>query len=145
MIDVNATPFAKNLLGIAFGTIAFNQAQNKKQLDAILKEKAKQEQLKEQFKVWDDLNFQITTEVIDKRFKSSKMFRETGLKTEPLQIKKSVSEEQRALQIYTEQQMMKSRMLFEKQASRYNQKILDQKIKTQSRKIDLSAILKQVR
>src|SRR5690606_30512379 len=99
-------------------------------------ERAVQEK-KQDFDLWSEMSFSMTSEMMDKRFRESKQFIGSGGQSGSIRLKKSLSEQERQLQYLTQQNMLKSRTKYENTVSQYNQRLTDQKMKSSIKKIDL--------
>jgi hypothetical protein len=110
----------------AFKTQAIAKQKLEQQLQTSYKDLLKQEQETEQFR---DISFNITSDLIDKRFKESKQFLKTGT-TDLLRYKKSTTQEQKRVRALTRKQYLQSRNRYSNSVSNHNKKILDMKMKS---------------
>jgi hypothetical protein len=137
MIDVNIQPFARNLMTAYIGAIAYKASVNKKNLDMVKREASNQAALRKEADQWATMSFDITSGMIDKRYKESKNFIATGGKTGELRFKRTLSESERHLEFLTRQNMLKARTKYESSVSSYNQKLTDKKLRASMKKIDI--------
>lgn len=137
MINVSLQPFAKNLMTAYIGVLAYKQSVIHNQQKKELQDRSRIERAKQDVDIWTDMSFDLTVQMIDKRFKSSKNFIQSGGDTSSLTFKRSLSENEKRLQYTAEKNMMKARTKYETTVSSYNQKLNDQKMRASVKRIDL--------
>ena len=128
MIDVQINPFGRSLVTMILGAMKMQAMMQAKNVANLKKETDKIISLKKDNALWEDISFDITTKMLDKRFK------------EPT-FKKSLNQADRNLQYITEQQSLKSRTRYNSAVSQYNQRLTEKKVKTAFRLVDIKKVL----
>lgn len=135
MIDI--TPFGRQLMGIAIGRIAYMQNTLQKNINIIQKHQSMMKEDQEDLMRWDEMNFNLSVSLLDKRFKESKAFIQSGGDVPKNRFKRSSPREQIELQTVIEKSVMKSRMRYEKNVSSYNKLILEKNMQSAVKKLSL--------
>lgn len=131
MINVTIQPFGRSLMAMSIGVMKYHAVQNQKIIEGFNRSINELNQVKKEVDMWNDMSFDITTKLIDKRFKSSKEFvRSGGAGVDTFQFKKSITSEDRKLQYLTQKNMLKARTRFNSAVNQHNQKVLQHKINT---------------
>ena len=141
MIDVQLNEaMGKQLMGIIFGAMSYKAVQAKN-MEMIMNEAKKVASMKKEADAWNDLSFDMTSRMIDKRFKESKNFLQNGGVANQLPYKKSTTEDDKRFQYIAEQNMLKSRTRFDSAVSNLNKKVSDQKVRASFKLADLKKII----
>lgn len=135
MIDI--TPFGRQLMGLAIGRIAYMQNTIQKNINIIQKHQSMMKEDQEDLMRWDEMNFNLSVSLLDKRFKESKAFIQSGGDVPKNRFKRSSPREQIELQTVIEKSVMKSRMRYEKNVSSYNKLILEKTMQSAVKKLSL--------
>lgn len=135
MIDI--TPFGRQLMGLAIGRIAYVQNTINKNINIIQKHQSIIKEDQEDLMRWDEMNFNLSVSLLDKRFKESKAFIQSGGDVPKNRFKRSSPREQIELQTVIEKSVMKSRMRYEKNVSSYNKLILEKTMQSAVKKLSL--------
>lgn len=135
MIDI--TPFGRQLMGLAIGRIAYMQNTLQKNINIIQKHQSMIKEDQEELMRWDEMNFNLSVSLLDKRFKESKAFIQSGGDVPKNRFKRSSPREQIELQTVIEKSVMKSRMRYEKNVSSYNKLILEKTMQSAVKKLSL--------
>ncbi|HPG43235.1 MAG TPA: hypothetical protein PLJ98_05440 [Acholeplasmataceae bacterium] len=135
MIDI--TPFGRQLMGLAIGRIAYMQNTINKNINIIQKHQSMMKEDQEDLMRWDEMNFNLSVSLLDKRFKESKAFIQSGGDVPKNRFKRSSPREQIELQTVIEKSVMKSRMRYEKNVSSYNKLILEKTMQSAVKKLSL--------
>lgn len=135
MIDI--TPFGRQLMGLAIGRIAYMQNTINKNINIIQKHQSMMKEDQEDLMRWDEMNFNLSVSLLDKRFKESKAFIQSGGDVPKNRFKRSSPREQIELQTVIEKNVMKSRMRYEKNVSSYNKLILEKTMQSAVKKLSL--------
>lgn len=135
MIDI--TPFGRQLMGLAIGRIAYVQNTINKNINIIQKHQSMMKEDQEDLMRWDEMNFNLSVSLLDKRFKESKAFIQSGGDVPKNRFKRSSPREQIELQTVIEKSVMKSRMRYEKNVSSYNKLILEKTMQSAVKKLSL--------
>ena len=135
MIDI--TPFGRQLMGLAIGRIAYMQNTLQKNINIIQKHQSMMKEDQEDLMRWDEMNFNLSVSLLDKRFKESKAFIQSGGDVPKNRFKRSSPREQIELQTVIEKSVMKSRMRYEKNVSSYNKLILEKTMQSAVKKLSL--------
>ena len=137
MINVNISPMGRSLMSAYIGAIAYQGKIQHRNLEMLTKHQNNLQQAKKDAEVWEEVSFDITTGMIDKRFRESKTFIASGGTAGELRFKRSLSEAERQLEATTRYNMLKARTRYENTISTYNKKMLDRKLRSSAKKIDL--------
>jgi len=135
MIDI--TPFGRQLMGLAIGRIAYMQNTINKNINIIQKHQSMMKEDQEDLMRWDEMNFNLSVSLLDKRFRESKAFIQSGGDVPKNRFKRSSPREQIELQTVIEKSVMKSRMRYEKNVSSYNKLILEKTMQSAVKKLSL--------
>lgn len=135
MIDI--TPFGRQLMALAIGRIAYMQNTIQKNINIIQKHQSMMKEDQEDLMRWDEMNFNLSVSLLDKRFKESKAFIQSGGDVPKNRFKRSSPREQIELQTVIEKSVMKSRMRYEKNVSSYNKLILEKTMQSAVKKLSL--------
>lgn len=135
MIDI--TPFGRQLMALAIGRIAYMQNTLQKNINIIQKHQSMIKEDQEELMRWDEMNFNLSVSLLDKRFKESKAFIQSGGDVPKNRFKRSSPREQIELQTVIEKSVMKSRMRYEKNVSSYNKLILEKTMQSAVKKLSL--------
>ena len=140
MIDVQINPMGRTLLTMVLGVLKYQAVVQSKTIKNLQEQIKNIQEFKQSRDMWDDLSFDMTTRMLDKRFTSSKLFIESrggeGSKT----FKKSTSKNDKLLQYITEKNKLKSRTKFNTAVSAYNQSIADKNVRTSFKQIIVNQI-----
>ena len=124
-LDTNA---GRSLMGIAIGVMTYQAKLQKSNLSLLRKETSTIMNLQKERDIWSDLSNNITTRMLDKRFKDPT-------------FKRSMTDSDRSLQYVAKQNMLKARTRYDSSVSKYNQKKADMKVKSSFKMMDLKDIL----
>jgi hypothetical protein len=139
MIDVTISPIGRQLMSLAIGRIAYASNVQKKNIQMINKRREDLQNKQEDLEMFQEMSFDMTVSMLDKRYKESKGFIQSGGTTEG-RFKKSLSEDQKRLQVVMHKNMLKARTRFDQTVSSYNKLITDQKMQSAVRKLNLDAL-----
>ena len=128
-------------MSMYIGALAYQQGIQRRNLEMVQRERTTIEASKKEADMWAEMSFDVTTGMIDKRYKESKTFIQSGGRVGEIRFKSSLSEHERQLAYLTRQNMMRSRSRYENTVSRYNQKMTDRKLRSSMKKIDLRPFL----
>lgn len=137
MIDVTVQPIGRSLLAIGLGAVKYKAMIQQRQIAEYKKQVAQLNELQERSAMMNELTFDITSSMIDKRFTSSKQYIATRGQTSDFALKKSLTKEDRKILKLANQNAMQSRVRYNKSVSQYNKWIHDQKMKSNLRAIDI--------
>lgn len=142
MIDVtlNAS-MGRQLVTMVIGAMSYQAMMQKKNLDFLKKETEKIGKANAERELWSDLSFDMTSRMIDKRYKGSQEFINSGGTTGKSVFKKSLTEADKRIQYIMEQNMLKSRTRYNLTISKHNQLMTDRKIKSSLKLNDLKYFL----
>lgn len=130
MIDVTIQKFGRSLLSMTLGVMKYQATMKEQAIAGLQKEVKKIGELKGQADLLEDITFELTSDIIDKRFTTSKQFLETGIAPKQFDFKKSTSKNQRQLQQLRQNQTLRAKTRLNQSISIYNQKVLTSKIIT---------------
>ena len=139
MTDVTISPIGRQLMSLAIARIAYASNVQNKNIQMIKQRRDDLQNKQEDFEMFREMSFDLTVSMLDKRYKESQGFIQSGGST-PGRFKKSLSEDQKRLQMVMQKNMLKSRTRFDKTVSSYNQLINDQKMQSAVRKLNVDAI-----
>ena len=137
MINVQLQPFARNLMTAYIGAIAYQNSVLTKHQQQVNRQASQLQKAKSDADMWSEMTFDLTIGMIDKRYKESKNYIASGGQSGTLRFKKSLSENERRLQMTTEKNMLKARTRYENTVSNYNQMINDKKMRASVKRLDL--------
>ena len=142
MNDVTIQPFGRSLVAITLGTMKYKQVQLQKATKQLNEDLDKINQLKADEENASQISVQLTTQLIDKRYKSSKSFMEQGDTrfVSQLQYKKSTTKSQKELRNLSEKQVMIARQRTNRAVSSYNKRLETLKANSMYRRIDFKEI-----
>ena len=141
MIDVKINPIGRQIMTMVLGAMKYQAVMKAQNIKMIQQQKEKVESLKKESEMWDDISFDMTTRLIDKRFKSSKKFMSSGgLDRGSLNFKKTTTDQDHRFQYIAEQNMLKASVRFKGSVSNYNKTLSDKKIKGSFKLADLKKI-----
>ena len=129
MIDVQlSTTVGRSLMGIALGAMTYQANAKKNLLSLIKQETSTIARLQSERDAWTTVSTDLTTRMLDKRFKDPT-------------FKKSNTIEDRKLQFVAKQNMLKARTRYDETVSKFNKNKIDQKVKGSFKLINLKSIL----
>lgn len=132
-------PFGRTLMAMALGKMTYLHNVNQRNISMIAQAKANVETSRETFETFQDLSFNLTSSMLDKRFKASKDFISSGGSASgDLNFRRKISEADKQMRMIIQENMNRARASLEKHVSTYNQKIQDKKFAAQVRALDLS-------
>lgn len=132
-------PFGRTLMTMGLARMTYLHNINQKNIQMIAQAKTQAETSKKTFEAWQDLSFNLTSTMLDKRFKTSKEFISSGGSASgDLIFRRKISESDSQMRMIVHENMIRSRTSLEKHVSTYNQKIQDKKFANQVRALDLS-------
>jgi citrate lyase gamma subunit len=136
MIDVTIQQFGRSLVALSLGA-AKVQAQQKKALNDII-EQRREERFRriQEVNTFEEVSFNLTSKMIDKRFSSSKQFMETGA-SDRLVFKKTVSEEQKGALQALNKQTLKAKARYNIAAESYNTAMQNVKVQAAFKNINI--------
>lgn len=137
MIDVSIQPIGRSLLAMGLGAMKYNAVRQQNEMQLFSNQLNEINRLKSESDFMSDLTFDLTTSMIDKRFSSSKQYLQTRGASGDFQFKKSTSKSDRALVSLTEKNAIKTRVRYNNAVSTHNKKILDKKMKSSFKLVDL--------
>lgn len=139
MIDVTIQPMGRSLLAMGFGALKYKAVMQQKEYQLLTTQFNEVNRLQEESNFLADLSFDLTSNMIDKRFNSSKEYTATGglVPQSALQFKKSTTKSDRQMVQLTQQTALKTRTRYNKAVSSYNRQLQDRKIKTSLSFIDI--------
>jgi hypothetical protein len=139
MTDVTISPIGRQLMSLAIAKIAYASNVQNRNIQMIQKRREDLRDKEEEFEMFREMSFDLTVSMLDKRYKESKGFINSGGSTQG-RYKKSLSDDQKRLQVVMQKSMLKARTRFDKTVSSYNQLITDQKMQSAVRKLNLDVI-----
>jgi hypothetical protein len=139
MTDVNITPFGRQLMTLAIGRIAYSTQMTNRNIQLITSKKQEIDRSKENLQLFQEMSFDMTVSMLDKRFNASKGFIQTGGTTAG-KFKKSLTDEQVRIQNILETNSIKARTKYNQTISSYNQMIQDKKMQSAVRKLNLEGV-----
>lgn len=142
MIDVQLQPFGRSLVAMYLGTMKYQAAVNEKNIKNFEQEIKNINTLERNRDMFTDISFDITSNLIDKRFTTSKKFIQSGGNIRDFQFKKSTIESDRHLQYVTEKNALQSRARLNTAVSQHNKRITDTQTKASFKLINLKPIFK---
>ena len=131
MINVTIQPFGRSLMMMAIGSLKYQAMIKEKNIKAVEQSLKELEQQKKDVEMLDDMSFNMTSNIIDKRFSASRSFIETKgqqLYTGP--IKKTATKEERILQQLSQKRMLKARTKYNNAVTSYNKTIIDKNLRS---------------
>lgn len=141
MIDPTVPMIGRQLMGMFFGA-ATAKAVQAKNLALVEQEASRINVLQAEMQNWDDISFDITSRIIDKRFKSSQDFIQSrGAVGGPLIPRTAVKDEELRFAYVAKQQMLKSQMRYNSAVSQHNKRLADMKAKASFHLSDLKKIM----
>lgn len=142
MIDVTLNAnMGRQLMTMVIGVMSYQANLNKKNIELFKKETENVQRLQTERDLWSDLSFDMTSRVIDKRYKGSKEFINSGGSKGSTTFKKSASESEKRIQYIMQQNMLKSRTRYNTTISKYNQLMTDKKMKSAMKMVDAKSYL----
>ena len=142
MINVEISPFGRQLMAMMLGVAKHQSMVKQKNLQIFQQEKQAIQSLEKEQNMWNDISFDMTTRMIDKRYSSSKDYVGSGgSKSGSLRYKKTVTDDQMRFQYIAEQNMLKSRVRYQTAVSTHNKRIADQKVKATFKLSDLKKVI----
>ncbi len=139
MIDVTISPIGRQLMTMAIGRIAYASHVQNQNMQLIKKKKDELNQTRESYELFNQMSFDLTVSMLDKRYKESQGFIQTGGQTQG-RFKKSLSDDQKRLQAVIQKNMLKARTRYDQNTSSYNKLITDQKMQSAVRKLNLDVV-----
>jgi hypothetical protein len=137
MINVEITPFGRTLMSAYIGAMAYQANVQRRNMEMIKRDQAVVSKFKQEADMWEEMSFDITSGMIDKRYNDSKKFIASGGQSGAIRFKRSLTEQERHIQYLTTQNMLKARTRYENTVSNYNQKMVNHKLRASIKKIDL--------
>ncbi len=132
-------PFGRTLMAMGLARMTYIHNVNQKNLSMLAQAKKEAETSKKTFETWQDLSFNLTSTMLDKRFRTSKDFIASGGSiSDDLSFRKKINESDQQMRMIVHENMIRARTSLQKHVSNYNQKIQDKKFATQVRALDLS-------
>ncbi len=131
------TPFGRQLMSLAIGRIAYMQNTLQKNINIIQKHQSMMKDDQEDLMQWDEMNFNLSVSLLDKRFKESKQFITSGGDVPKNRFKRSSPAEQVNLQAVIEKNVMKTQTRYQKNVSNYNKLILEKNMQSAVKKLSL--------
>ena len=128
MTDPSINPFGRQLLSLAIGRVAYLANVQKKNVEMIRSANQRIEQTKENFEMFHEMSVDITMTMLDKRYKESQAFIQSGGEIPSTRFKRSISEDQKRLASVLERNALRSKMKYQNETSKYNQLIADKKM-----------------
>jgi len=141
MINVEVTPFGRQLMSAYIGAVAYQANIQRRNLESIKRNQASLAKAKNEADMWAEMSFDITSGMIDKRYTESKQFMESGGKSGAIKFKRTLTEQQRHIQYLTTQNMLKARTRYENTVTSHNQRMTNLKMRASIKKIDLRQFL----
>ena len=142
MINVEISPFGRQLMAMMLGIAKHQSIVKQKNIQVLQQEKQAIQSLEQERNMWNDISFDMTTRMIDKRYSSSKEFIGSGgSKTGSLRYKKTVTDDELRFQYIAEQNMLKSRVRYQSAVSTHNKRLSDQKVKASFKLSDLKKVI----
>jgi len=142
MIDVTIQPIGRPLLAVALSAIKYKTVQQQKQTQQLDRQLQEMKRLEQEASRMDDLSFDITANVIDKRFTTSKQFMQTGtIPKGGLQYKKTTTASDREMQRIADKQRIATRVRYNNSVSRTNKMLHDKKTKASFNLVQLKNYL----
>ena len=130
MINVTIQPFGRQLVMMMLAAAKFNAVTQIKQQEQVKKTLDNLQLIKDDRNAWIDLSSNMTTNMLDKRFKT---------KT----YKKSLSENDKRLKFVVDKQVMRSRTVYNAAVSNYNKNLIDKNINTSLKTIDFNKVVRR--
>ena len=128
MIDVTLNPAGRSLMTMMMGVLKYQAVVKAKNIENFKKDIETIKTLRTEQDFLTDLSVDMTTRMMDKRFKDPT-------------FKKSTSESDKALKYIVEKNKLKSRIKLNSVVSQYNQNVLDKKINTSFKLINMNQVL----
>jgi hypothetical protein len=141
MINVDITPFGRQMMMSLFGVLKYQAIAKDKMIQNLQKELQQINMAEEQHELWNDISFSATIRSIDKRFKSSKEFMESGVATN-LKYKKTTTDDDKRFIYIANQNMLKARTRYLNSVSNHNKILADQKIRATFKLADLQKVMR---
>lgn len=125
MIDVTIQPFGRTLASMALGVMKYKAVVNQRNTEFLAQQTKQIEEIQKDVDLLEEISFDITTDLIDKRFNTSKEFIRTGGLSRPksFNYKKSTSENDRNLQRLIDKKLLQTKASLNNATSTYNQKL----------------------
>ena len=137
MIEIQ--PFGRTLMTMGLARMSYLHNINQKNISMLAQTKKQTETSKETFEMWQDLSFNLTSTMLDKRFRTSKDFIASGgTVSSDLNFKRKINETDQQMQMIISENMNRSKASYQKHVSTYNQKIQDKKFATNVKALNLS-------
>lgn len=139
MINVDIVPFGRQLLTAVFGAVTY-QANVRAKNMAVMENEMKQiSAYQKETDMWNEITFDMTTKLIDKRYNASKEFVQSG-SGQPT-FKKTVGQDDKRFLYIAQQNLLKSRTRYQSAVSQQNKRLADQKVKATFKLSDLKKIM----
>jgi len=129
MINVEIQHFGRALTAMTIGAMKYQAYQKQKQNAEYTKVIENRASLKKENEMWNDLSFDITSQLIDKRFNSSKDYLKNR-SGKDLKFKKTMTPEDKKLMDIMEQNQMRSSAKYNNAISGHNKRLENNKIRT---------------
>ena len=131
------TPFGRQLMSLAIGRDALIQNNLQKNVSMLQRHQTIIKDDEASLMQWDEMNFNLSVSLLDKRFKESKQFITSGGDVPKNRFKRSSPSEQIALQTVIEKNVMKAQTRYQKNVSNYNKLILEKNMQSAVKKLSL--------
>jgi len=143
MIDVILNPFGRNLMLMGLAVAKHQVLTNQRNAAAIDKQLKNISKLRKDTELTRDISLEINTNMLDKRFNTSKQFINSGGGDVPSQFnfKKSLSKEDKNIKYLVNKQALKSRSRLNTSISQYNKRLLDKQTRASFKLVNLKAVL----
>ena len=131
------TPFGRQLMSLAIGRAALIQNNLQKNISMLQRHQTMIKDDEASLMQWDEMNFNLSVSLLDKRFSESKRFITSGGDVPKNRFKRSSPAEQVNLQAVIEKNVMKAQTRYQKNVSIYNKLILEKNMQSAVKKLSL--------
>jgi len=140
MIDVTLQPFGRNLMMMGLAVMKHQALTNQKNAQAFNKEIANIKGLNQDNDLNEEVAFDVISNMLDKRFSSSKQFI-GGEVPNKFNFKKTLSKEDKQIKLLVNKQAMKSRVRLNTAVSQYNKRLIEKQSRASFKLVNLKAVI----
>ena len=140
MIDVTLQPFGRNLMMMGLAVMKHQALTDQKNAAAFDKQVSKIKGLVQDNNLNEEVAFDVISNMLDKRFTSSKQFI-SGEVPNKFNFKKSLSSEDKQIKRLVNKQAMKSRVRLNSAVSQYNKRLIEKQTRASFKLVNLKQVI----